>query len=566
MPQKDIRSPDIGKRRTIDPLEARTCWFLSLGKTHVEAIDCMGTFRRFDLSTTTDPIEWTQLKTSLGKEPKLASFHENPGRVWSLNKDGKLMVVSLAKDSVLAQVENVHAGGRADIQVLGNGDVVTAGGDRYLKVWRYVAGEIRELRRIEGLHDLLSVAVHEEVEFVASVNALGKVSVWKWSTGELLHTLAFSDAESVNEDNDKTLPINILTGDIAFSATGKYLAAFGSWQDFTVFETEAFEVVPRRWINNAGEGGIAVAFSPTFEHRYMFADTISPGAGVLTTEDYSADEKLKSFFNNRVRVKSGSASEFVKTHDGQRMVSLSPEKISFRSPDHFVLLGEIPCPVSSEGSIAIGAADSTIAVADTDGNLHWCEVRPSAEAFNSGQTLNGVVHWLQQHDTLPAERLFADPYYYLQSDRNGNFAKSFYTSSNEPTSPLRKLHLLRKRNGIWKVDALKFDGDSDGPVVAAKLFLAPDGKLISVIRQGQSELGAYSGRVLLTYESDDLSPWKMEIVQKVGNTGFYPYVLFDQKGRVESLIHFDHWYQRLLLATRALVFEERLIQKVDTIF
>jgi WD40 repeat protein len=550
MPRRDIRAPGIDRRRSLDPLEARTCWFLNLGMPHVEATDCMGTFRRFDLSKTTDPIEWESLKTSLGKEPRLAYFRENAGRVWSLNKDGKLMVVSMAKDAVLAEVENAHAGGRADILVLRNGDVVTAGGDQYLKLWRYVAGEIRELRRIEGPHELLSVAVQEDVDFVASVNAKGNVNVWKWSNGELLHTLAFDDGEPVKDESRKDLPIKILTGEIAFSDTGKYLAAFGSWQDFTVFETETFKMVPCRWTNNAGDGGIAFAFSPTVEHRYIFADTISPSAGVLATDAYSADEKIKSFFSSRLRGKSGRMSEFVKTHDGLRMVGLSPRRISFRSPDHFVLMGEIPCPVSSEGSIAIGEADSTIAVADKDGALHWCEVKPSIESFNSGQTLNGIVHWLQQSDTLPSERLFTDTYYYLQSDSDENLAKTLYAGSGEVTSPLRKLHVLRKRNGIWNVDALKFDGDTDGPIVAAKLFRAPDGKLVSVIRQGQPELGAYSGRVLLAYESDDLSPWKTEVVQTIGNTGFYPYVLFDQKGRVESLIHFDHWYQRLLMATR----------------
>jgi len=266
-------APNIEQRRALDPLEARTRWFLDGRGMQTFAIDSVGTLRRFDLSKITDPVVWKSLQTQLGEGARLAHFHGHSDRVWSLNSRGKLMLVSLSKDSVLAEVEQAHRGGIVDIHVLGNGDIVTAGNDKFLKVWRFVSGSIRELRSIEAEQNLLSVAVEESKDLAASVDETGKLNVWKWSSGKQLHRLAFHDEEAPQND-EKDRPVKVLTGQVAFSKTGKYLAAAGSWQEFAVFDTASFEKVALRRISNAGDGALAIAFSPGVENRFMLSDTL----------------------------------------------------------------------------------------------------------------------------------------------------------------------------------------------------------------------------------------------------------------------------------------------------
>jgi len=199
--------------------------------------------------------------------------------------------------------------------------------------------------------------------------------------------------------------------------------------------------------------------------------------------------------------------------------------------------------------MAIGFKDETIAVVDKAGSLHWSTVRPTSNVSMKGQTCDGIVHWLRQSSADAESFVYPDNYRNcLRQDGAGNLVGTFYDGSRQVTGSRRKLFILRKRNGNWKLE-----GDREGPVVSSRLFLNPDGKMVGVIRQGQPELGPYSGRVLLAYENEDEKPWPTEVVSSNHNAGFYPWLIFDDQSRVETLLHFDHGYQRLLKSKRTTV-------------
>lgn len=534
--------PNADDRAAAGLLEKRTRWFLHQTESHLTAIDCTGTLRRFDLTKMTDPVEWRTSTLDLGRKPKLVNQLDSADRFWILNCDGDLMLVSLTDDRVLKKVK-AHRGEYADMQLLADGSLVTAGGDQYLKLWRYVDGEIVELRRIEFDRNLLSVAVHEEKDLVASVDQDGKLHVWKWRTGEPIKDLEFFAA---NEVNAKIYGKKILSGRVAFSKSGMYLAAFGARQHFGVFETDTFQKMPQNRKATAGEGGLEILFSPTIEHRFLESDTLGRHANAISIEGFSADERLNLLHN---RSAPAMTDGIALSHDRQRVVSCREGKLGFHTVDHFVTAATLPCPAESGAAVALGAGDTTIALAAPSGKLHWCTLRPFVAAQEE-TALSGTTHWLLSPESSSPSLLFPNSWHSPIRDAHGNLTTVFYSGSRERTAANRQLKILRKRDSIWRLESLAFVGDDTGPVVESRLTLGPDGNVVAIIRQTQEQVGPYDGRVLLAYESEHPKQWKTEVVHESGNTGFYSHVFFGSKGRVDSLIHFDHGRQRLLLSSR----------------
>ncbi|MEZ6095277.1 MAG: WD40 repeat domain-containing protein, partial [Pirellulaceae bacterium] len=529
----------------ISDFEKRNEIFLESIADQWMAVSRIGTVKVFSIDQTKSKSPWSVLTTNLGPYPQLERHPNKRGQFWSLNREGDLRLIDAYQDRILAEVNGIHVGGREGLAVLENGDAVTVGNDQFIKVWRCSGSEIREIRRIKAPANLISVAVHEQRNMAAAVDAEARLQVFSFSTGKLLHTHYFAKG-SEDQDSKEGFPENdnlaIKTGRVAFSNSGEYIGAYGRYQRFEVIATDTFKRMKLATTSIAGKGGTAICFSPVVEKRMFCSSLTGTGANEVQDDDTHRDVHFDLMY------KAVECRDLKATPDSRRLVSLlANDEIHIVESEFLFQIHRMNSPLKESHSIAVDAETSSLLIADFDGQLAFGAVEGSNVSHNRG-TLDGVVHWpvgeIEGRYLSPAT---ANVVHDLV-DINGNTLSAFLSGSLATKGPNDKCYLLRKRDGIWRTELLRFEGEGEGPNWATYLTVAPSNKLVAVIRQGQE--GSYNGRVLIAYEPEDGGIWPSEIVQSSGNMGFAHKVYFGQDGRPHTILHFDYDLQTLVRSTR----------------
>lgn len=526
---RDVRRPRLDDLRASDLLERRPRYFLLEGQKGIVTVDCSGTLREFNLADLSQAPNWTELSIKVGTDARIAADPRFPDRFWALDKAGVLRYVSLSRNQLLAEHVGAHSGGYADLQVRSNGDVYTAGNDTELRVWQFHDGVIKPKTAFRHAVPLLSVALSKNDDLVATVDSEAQVLLFDLKTGKIQSR--FPDRSS-----DRSLPIH--SGRLAFSPSSKYLTAFGRGQDCNCIDIERQSLCPTSTINIAAKGGECIVFSPTVEHRFLTSSN-AIGANEIETVESIVSADLLPIGSNIPAV------DLKTTNNGQRVAALlSDGRILFYSPDHFVQLSELVCPIENPSSLAIGSGDSSLIVAAKDGSVSYCSLAMHPLNLQYDKTIDCTAQLVRGFESLDYLRASDLARLRPVQDNFGHLTELFTAGGTSAKSQLSRLHLLKKENGVWQIKRLRFDGDQDGPCECASLYRTPQDDLIAIIRQGQLSIGDYAGRLLIAHESPET--WKTEVLQEASNAGFYPYPVFASDGSLESVLHFDHDWLRLL--------------------
>jgi WD40 repeat protein len=550
-PRTDIRAlPSDKAALVLDQLEARSPWFLHRGHQGILRFDCIGGVIEVSVDHIKKTQElWKPLAVNVGVQPRMVADPNSTTRVWSLSCIGDLMLFDTLADQVLGRVEKAHAGGYCDLSVFPNGDAITAGNDSWLRVWRYVDGKVREIRKLEGPGHLLSVAISPNERLAASVNSHGKLLVFEIQSGRLIQQLAFVDPSSEDVSSDSNAKNNlpsvtvnrVATGRLAFSKSGKFLAAFGTNQKFEVFDTETWNRVDLTHINIAGAGGVDVVFSPV-EERRMVTASHDTSVNIVASQTPKIDQRMP------VGAHPKSARQLVTTVLGDRILALNETGfIQSLSGLHFVHLASIPIPTREPWSLALTGADSGLVVGDAQGKVYYCQTQQQVPVEDSGRAVEGIVHELLR----PGEETFFTTGDWLglspKRDANGHLCDVFVRGGLTDKSQELKLCLLQKREGVWRLERPRFQGDETGPCEHASLFIRPDNSRMVLIRQGLK--GEYNGRLIAVYD-DGSDNWPTEVILDRGNMGFSAYPRFGDDSRLQSVLHFDYSLQGLMHSSR----------------
>ena len=225
-----------------------------------------------------------ELTTKLGPFPKFQFDSDVDALLWSIGADGMIRLIDIERDvevsrrkahwgladrlpksSVVEESEQSHNIAVAQDQV------ATVGGDRFIRLWRYDDGKIVKSRvgKIEHDHNLLSISLSADTNWVAAVDELAYLSVWNTNTGELV----FRDDLNPNVSSrfGETSDRRPLTGKVGFNLDDSLLVAFGSGQTGVLYSTTPFQKLPSS-IFLTGSGGTALSWSPIHREVVLFAD------------------------------------------------------------------------------------------------------------------------------------------------------------------------------------------------------------------------------------------------------------------------------------------------------
>jgi serine/threonine-protein kinase len=539
---KEYRQASPEQALRLDAIESRNLVGLEWFDGNILSVDFEGTVKVHELGQLVRTVAWQDLTIKLGPHPQLAADRKVPGRSWALDRNGALSLISLTEDRVLAQVPDAHAGGREELVQLKNGDVATVGNDRFIRFWRWVDQKIVELRRIESKEPLVSVAIHEKTNRVAAVDAKGVLQIWSLDDGRHVGAKAYAEAtdELIEKHANGDVAASILTGKVAFSRDGTYIGAYGPLQCFEVFETETLKQCSLVDRLVAGAGGTAITFSPIVDRMLMTSATNGMGANAVRFENGENDSQKRLHRNNAVTI------DFGVTWDRRRLLGLTSKgTINFFAAEHLVPISSLTTPWRNCVSIAMCAGDRAVVVGRTDGSIGWSPLGDWANAGEPSIRIQGLVHsLLKPSDAQPLVRGTLLTQYQIR-DRDGHLQKSFVVGGVSEISVDRKFHVLRKRDAIWRLDAVPFEGIELGPCLHSQLFTSPKGRTVAVIRQGLTGTEGYNGRVILAYETEE-GPWAVETVLDGGNAGFSPHVVFDNADRPVRVLMCDQEWMRFI--------------------
>lgn len=529
----EIRIPRPDEMPLLDAIEARNRIHLIELPDGWLQVSMIGTVKKFDRAAAEKKQPWRRLTSQVGSHPQVQPDPHRPGHFWALAREGQLCLVDCVADRIVAKEEQAHRGGREDLVVLRNGELMTVGNDPAIRCWRLQENRIVEFRRFEAPDPLVSLAVHEDRGLAAAVDNKAVLHLFELQTGRILHSYRILPDSSANPFNPETGELLIHTGRVAFSRSGKYVGAFGALQCFAVLETGTFQPCRMSDTRIAGDGGTAICFSPVSERRFFHSSPVGSSCNAVVPTDPGEDRRFQLSYAG------AECLDLAPTPDGRRLVGLmSDDEIHFLAGEHLHQVYRMPAPLESSHSLAIGPDNESLLVADESGGLAYGTI---------GTQRGAPVNLLRRAGRVQAvvrpegPGIFLAPPGFgsdLVRDEAGNLVLPLIRGSNGDQAPDRRGGLLRKRSGEWRFEPLRFGSEEEGPCLDLSLARAPDGRLWVVLRQGNPDL-VYDGRVLLAREEED-GGWSTSIVHPKGNRGHTPWLRFDASGKPVELQHFDY--------------------------
>lgn len=521
--------PPVFQRMTTDLMIAGPSEILCLEESGVGIV--------FDTAGLKPPNIWSSLKTQVGPTPDIVPAQGDGSLYWSLDGNGALMLVDVARDQIVGHLRDAHQGGTPTLVPLADGTLVSVGGNSLIKFWTYGLDGIVETRRLEYREKLISIAVHEPTQQIATVTASAKLVLWSLVTGRIAHTLDVGDGNSIAP----------LTGRVDFSADGRYIAAFGAGQQFEVFDTmnDFSQVTLGGHYHQArGKGGTAMIWSPSRPDRLAVADGQGSSGSWIRGE-------LSVFAETRINT--GIAQDeilvdFTATPDRRRILGVtSTGHLQFLTAEHFIRTLSLDCGMMDCCAVSVSDVSNTVMIADHAGRLRLAqfsefELLPATER----PLLTGTRHPLLQHED---RKRVAMENVCLDSAGRGVSAIRLATSSD---SRRGDLYLIRRRDSVWRLDPVRLPLEYEPGFVFAggsDVGFAADNRCLLAFRQMIPPAESYDGQLLLGHEQPDNS-WKIEIVMSHGNAGHRPLMVFDLNGQVSSILHFNYGGMHLLQSTR----------------
>lgn len=538
----DRRPPSDSEREASDPLEARTRWKLQTYKERLTIIDCMGTFCTFEPRVGPPESPWQQLELQLGSKASIAMDAKQAHLGWAINQELEICVFDSLQDRILAKHPDAHSGHSPSLQLLSSGEAITAGHDLRIKRWSWTGDAIELKEEYQHQHPLKSVAVHEGKGLVASVSAHAELVIWKLGYSQPSHII---DLVPFQPDiSAEVARKNILTGRLAFSLDGDLLAVSGPVQFFEVFHTSDFTRRALKHRQIAGRGCVDVCFSPFGNDRFLSADTNGPYSNCVLLGTESASS-INDNLGAQILIK-----QIIASRDSQRILTLADHEIAFFTSQHFVRTYSIPPPTNSPASFALAASDSAILVNDEQGRLFKAMIDANVPHSKELQ-VEGTASWI----TAPGE--------WGQIDRVG--LQGIAIEENPKSPPVmaistqanpnasRILHQLTW-NGNWELQRVPIPILSEKPVDWLTIHRTPDNRLHFLIRHKPIEGVGYEGGILSAVETKK-NEWEVEKIQEGGNSGFVATPIYDYKGKLDSILHFDYNGQKLGQSKRGRVGE-----------
>ncbi|MEZ6108035.1 MAG: WD40 repeat domain-containing serine/threonine protein kinase [Pirellulaceae bacterium] len=317
-----------------------------------------------DFELTTPPLA-QPLTTRVAGRAAVVADASSPKLFWLLDTDGDLVCVDAESDEVVSRVEGAHPGDSPHLVALSAGRIASVAGDEWIKIWDVRRGGAVELRRIRSDRRLLSLAIHEASDRLATVSVDSVLEVRKLSSGALVHE------QVIGEQRPHT-------GVVGWSRAGRYLAACGGGQQLVVMDVEdGYRSVDLSGFKPvlSGEGGAALQWSPTRESLMMLADSYSTASAIV--RDTLSPSMLQRASREQWRQQATIA--YQPTHDQRRVVGLTRYgELIFLSCDHFVETSKFDLRLRDSHAFAVGQDDRLVLVSTDSGKLIRCDFRPFA--------------------------------------------------------------------------------------------------------------------------------------------------------------------------------------------
>ncbi len=306
---------------------------------------------------------------------------DSEGHVWVISEDGTLCVINPDKPTILSR-QKAHTGGAADIVAVEGFGVFTAGGDTNLKLWRWDEKKVapREIRKLTARATLLSVDVSLRTRRVAAVDHEPSLHIWDLDTGALLHS---------SKLGLPGLSLKPTSGRVAFNADGSLVAAFGSRQILSIFDSQTGRAVNATLPTLAESGGTAMEWSPTNPDVILCSDASGLSAAALFGD--TLDARLRAGVP-MLRSRSQSiCRDMTSTSNGQRIVQLYDDgAIQFRDPQHLNDMYSCDSSLSSPCSVAFSSDGGRMALVDESGTL---ELWQTASENAKNDRVTQSVEW-----------------------------------------------------------------------------------------------------------------------------------------------------------------------------
>ena len=501
----------------------------------VLCIDESGTGHVWDQGKFEMPDLWATLKTKVGPNSDIVQHESDPDRFWCLDSIGTLSLIDSGEDAKVCEVVNAHRGGSASIHLVSNGRLVTAGGDGYVKFWD-VSGDVpREVRKLPHSCGLQRIAICEHRNLVAAVDVESTLVVWDIKSGRVIGQKSIANG----------LP---LTGAVAFSLSGKYVAACGAGQSFWVFdvENELSEVPMAGNKRVAGLGGTAVCWSPTSPFKLLLADGYNTGSNHVAGAP--GDTNTLPMISSEM-LEHDSDIDLAPTPDGKRIVRLSQEgQLAMVTSEHFISTAVFDSGIRNCSALAI-AADQTIVMIVTQEGLirtgRFAAARVQKPA-TTASPVRGTLHSLIQQTDDRQIQFSSVPA--IDSTGRGVIALHYPGRGKAGQGPNE---ILRKHDGVWRLLPVQLPrGFDDQRLVFHTMSVAVDrdGLCLLAAQIRTPEKGTYDGDGVLCREQPDGS-WTAEKIIEGGNAFMSPVIIQDTEKRVTDILHMD-WNGLFLTRTK----------------
>lgn len=474
--------------------------------------DQSGTVRFLrDTNQEPEPL-FKNLRTKVGKNPKVQLAGDGKGDLWALDDVGTLTVFDSAGNRIADAKAHPQVKRRlpeaskyapyTGICTLPNGRVVTVGDETKAKEWELAEGEIRLVREFPAEAKVISIACSPEKQLLAAVDEKARLNVWDLKTGRRTRV-----ASIPTDGRPRQRPF---TGRLAFNCDGSLLAVFGDGQDSRVLITSDWSEVQTA-LEAAGLGGVSVAWSPT--DRRIVART--DGRDTYSRDISSRETQLRE--PATIALATGADAILGLRRSGE-LIICSPNTGRSLATMDTGSTDAISISADSKNRVAVGFADGHIKVLPVD------RFEPKKLEVSVSTVLEEPnLYWV------------GSPRIKQASDGSMVTAITAGTGELERTG---KLWFSRFDGRNWLTEEVY----GSRPVMKGSISLDTNPPVIA-FRNNYGD--AYQGDLLLARLDRD--SWNIEVVDRQKNTGVVT-VLHKDDDHLD-ILHFDANFRDLLVSS-----------------
>ncbi|MCC7419976.1 MAG: protein kinase [Planctomycetaceae bacterium] len=453
-------------------------------------------------------------------DPRIAWSRTEERVLWIAGRSGSLFAWEVADGKEPARIE-AHAGPIADIQTMTQGaDVVTAGADGALRLWKHERGRILPVREIRADVPLRSLAVSSDERFAASVDAEGNLNVWDLGTFDRIRRIPLG------------LSRDIHSGRLAFAPSGRFLAVFGEGQECHLYNVPSFERarLPRPEV--AGRGGTALAWSTHQDHANVLAFTDNEPRFVFW------DSQIGRKLDHDELPALSTVQDLLFTSDGKRLLVLESHRLSvFDAVDRQLNLVRILRSGTAQ-RLAMRPGGSAVAIGFEDGTVQVWDPEVQREARLASLPADSV-QWTR---SASASWEFAPRENDVFVDQGGSVAFPGIELI-APESVGGRLYYACESEGRLVRELIDADAIVDSRM-AFTLTRGPTGTMAAAYRVLRPAGGAYDGELRLAVRHG-ANDWRVERDARgspravcSGNNGFRPLPLWKGE-QIAEVLHWD---------------------------